>query len=285
MLQRTLAALALLCLFLPASAQQSLLYRVSGKNLQQPSYVYGTIHLICPNDFFLPEPLLRAFKQSKSIYLEIDMDDPGMMATMMTRLQENNEQYSLKNAFSKADYGKLDKFLKDSMHIELSAFEKMKPMVILSIILPRMLDCPTATAYESKFVSMAKEQQKEIRGLEALDDQIDVFDAFPDTLEARMIMDYINDIPKQKAIYSRLVAAYKKQDIQRLHAMLGESPEFSGYEDKLVYDRNRKWIPIMEKAMQQESVLFGCGAMHLGGDQGVVALLRKKGYKVEPVTK
>ncbi|RPD38345.1 TraB/GumN family protein [Chitinophaga barathri] len=285
MIKRTFATLLILCLLLPAFAQQSLLYKISGKGLKQPSYVYGTIHLICPDDFFLSAPLQKAFDQSKSVYLEIDMDDPAMMATMLGRLQEKDEQYSLEKAFTPQDYRKLTKYMKDSMGMDVNAFKKMKPLVILSMILPKMLNCPTAMAYETKFVSMAKEQQKEILGLEALDDQIDVFDAFPDTLEARMIMDYINDLPKQKAIYSKLVAAYKKQDITRLHNLLGESPEFAGYEDKLVYDRNRNWIPVMEKAMQQETVLFGCGAMHLGGDQGVVELLRKKGYKVEPVTK
>ncbi|MGN7723160.1 TraB/GumN family protein [Chitinophaga sp. 22620] len=285
MIKRTFATLAVLCLLLPAFAQQSLLYKVSGKGLKQPSYVYGTIHLICPDDFFLPPHLQKAFDQSKSIYLEIDMDDPAMMATMLGRLQETDEQYSLEKAFRPDDYRKLGKYLKDSMNMDVTIFKKMKPLVILSMILPKMLNCPTAVAYETKFVSMAKEQQKPVLGLEGLDDQIDVFDAFPDTLEARMIMDYINDLPKQKAIYSRMVAAYKKQDIQQLHNFLGESPEFAGYEDKLVYDRNRNWIPVMEKAMQQETVLFGCGAMHLGGDQGVVELLRKRGYKVEPVTK
>lgn len=285
MIKRTFATLAFLCLLLPAFAQQSLLYKVSGKGLKQPSYVYGTIHLICPDDFFLPPHLQKAFDQARSIYLEIDMDDPAMMATMLGRLQETDEQYSLEKAFRPEDYRKLGKYLKDSMNMDVTIFKKMKPLVILSMILPKMLNCPTAVAYETKFVSMAKEQQKPVLGLEGLDDQIDVFDAFPDTLEARMIMDYINDLPKQKAIYSRMVAAYKKQDIQQLHNFLGESPEFAGYEDKLVYDRNRNWIPVMEKAMQQETVLFGCGAMHLGGDQGVVELLRKRGYKVEPVTK
>lgn len=285
MIKRTFATLAAICLLLPAFAQQSLLYRISGKGLKQPSYVYGTIHLICPDDFFLSPNLQKAFNQSKSIYLEIDMDDPAMMATMLGRLQEQDEQYSLEKAFRPDDYRKLGKYLKDSMGMDVSVFKKMKPLVILSMILPKMLNCSAAMAYETKFVSMAKEQQKPVLGLEGLDDQIDVFDAFPDTLEARMIMDYINDLPKQKAIYSRMVAAYKKQDIQQLHNFLRESPEFAGYEDKLVYNRNRNWIPVMEKAMQQETVLFGCGAMHLGGDQGVVELLRKRGYKVEPVTK
>lgn len=285
MIKRLLTAFAILSLYLPASAQQSLLYRVSGKGLKQPSYVFGTIHLVCPQDFFLPEPLQRAFKEAKSIYLEIDMDDPTLPLTMMARLQETNEQYSLEKAFKPEDFRKLSKYMKDTMNLDIEAFKKMKPLVILSMLLPRMLSCRNGVAYERKFVSMAKEQQKEIKGLEGIDDQIDVFDAFPDTLEARMIMDYINDMPKQREHYSKLVAAYKKQDIRQLHAMLSESPEFAGYEDKLVYDRNRNWIPKMEKAMQQESVLFGCGAMHLGGDQGVVALLRKKGYKVIPVLK
>lgn len=285
MLKKTFAFLAILMATLPAMAQHSLLYKVSGNELAQPSYLYGTVHLICEKDFNLSSQLNKAVQNSKTIYLEVDMDDPQLFLTMGPLLQNNDPEYTLEKAFKPADYRKLQQFMNDSLKMDVANFKKMKPMVLLSLMLPKMLECRSSVSYEQKLVELAKFSNKSVEGLEDIADQIKVFDNMPDSLEARMIMEYISDIPKQRAMFKRLITSYKAQDIVALHDMLGESPEFKGYEDILVYNRNRNWIPVMDKAMRKESTFFGVGAMHLGGDQGVIALLKKKGYKVEAVTK
>lgn len=283
MFKKTFAVIASLCLTIPAFAQQTLLYRISGNGLSQPSYLYGTVHLICERDFKMPAGLEKAVKTTQSLYLEVDMDDPNLILAMAPLLQSNEPGYSLSDAFTPADFKKLNRFMSDSLGMDLVNFKKMKPMVLLSVILPKMLECKTSVSYEQKLMELAKGAGKPVEGLEEIADQIAVFDNMPDSLEARMIMDYINDIPKQKAIFSRLIANYKKGDVAALHQMLGESPEFKGYEDVLVYNRNRNWIPVMDKAMRQNGALFAVGAMHLGGEKGVISLLKKKGFKVEPV--
>lgn len=285
MLLRTFITATLALFLLPAFAQHSLLYRISGKGLEHPSYLYGTIHMICPDDFFLSENLKAAFRESKTIYLEMDMDDPAMMPKLMQSMQEKTDGYSLQNVFKPQDYQKLSQYFKDSIGMDVSFFKTMKPMILLSTVLMKSLDCSQPASYEESLIKMAKEQQKPIEGLENIEDQVAVFDAIPDSTESTMIMDYINDLPKQKALFSRLVAAYKRQNITEIHEYLKESPELAGFEDIMVYDRNRNWIPVIEKAAAKETTLIACGAMHLGGDQGVVALLRKQGYTVEPVLK
>lgn len=283
MLKKTITTLALLLLLLPAFAQHSLLYKISGKGLAQPSYLYGTIHMICPDDFFVSDQLKSAFSTAKTLYLEMDMDDPSMMGQLMQAMQEKTEGYKLENIFTPADFARLKQYFKDSMKMDISFFQQMKPMMVLSTMLTKSLNCPTPASYEVTFLKMAKEAQKPVEGLEDLAAQIHVFDRLADTTESRMIMEYVNDMEKQRGIFARIVQAYREQDIEKLHDFLKESPEMAGYEDVFVYDRNRNWIPVIEKAARKEATLFACGAMHLGGDQGVVSLLRKQGYTVEPM--
>lgn len=285
MFKRILFTAGLALFLLPAFAQHSLLYKISGKGLKQPSYLYGTIHLICPDDFFISEPLKAAFSASKTIYLEMDLDDPAMMTRLMQSMQEKTAGYTLEKAFEPQDYTKLTQYFKDSIGMDVAMFKSMKPMILLSTVLVKSLECPNPASYEQSFISMAKEQAKPIEGLESIEDQIGVFDAIPDSVESKMIMEYINDLPKQKALFSRMIEAYKRQNITEIYAYLKESPELAGFEDVMVYNRNRNWIPVIEKAVAKETTLVACGAMHLGGDQGVVELLRKQGYTVEPVTK
>jgi len=285
MFKRTIITVVLALLLLPALAQHSLLYKISGKGLKQPSYLYGTIHMICPDDFFLPQHVKEAFGKAKTIYLEMDMDDPAMMARLMESMQDKTDGYSLQNVFKPADYRKLSQYFKDSVGMDVSMFKTMKPMILLSSVMMKSLDCPNPASYEGTFIKMAQEQKKPIEGLENIEDQVAIFDAIPDSTESVMIMDYIDNLPKQRALFKRLVGAYKRQNITEIHEYLKDSPELAGFEDVMVYNRNRNWIPIIEKAAAKETTLVACGAMHLGGDQGVVALLRKQGYTVEPVLK
>ncbi|MNY79236.1 TraB family protein [compost metagenome] len=56
-----------------------------------------------------------------------------------------------------------------------------------------------------------------------------------------------------------------------------------GNEELMLFSRNKKWIPRMRKIMAVKPTFFAVGAAHLGGENGVIALLRKEGYKLRAV--
>lgn len=284
MFKKTIPFLSLLLItMLPTMAQRSLLYKISGNGLPQPSYVYGTIHMICPQDFQMPDKLAKVAKAAHTLYLEVDMDDPTLLLSMGMLMQDQTPGYSLEKAFRPEDFQKLKRFMKDSIQLDVENFLKMKPLVLHALFAARLLPCKQNQSVEQALMDIAKSLHKPIEGLETAADQIKAFDAIPDSLEAAQIMDHINDTQKQRAILGRLFTAYKSQDITALHDLMLETEDFD--REAMLYGRNRRWIPLMEKAMKKEMVLFAVGAGHLGGGQGVLALLRKKGYKVEAVTR
>jgi uncharacterized protein len=83
--------------------------------------------------------------------------------------------------------------------------------------------------------------------------------------------------------FDEMVKLYKNQDIVGMGTMMGEDESIGSHQDLLLNQRNRNWIPIMGEMMLAQPTFFAVGAGHLGGDQGVVSLLRKAGYTVEPV--
>ncbi|WP_298714104.1 TraB/GumN family protein [Chitinophaga sp.] len=285
MIKKTLAFLSLLLMMLPAMAQQSLLYKISGNGLPQPSYVYGTIHMICPQDFNFPDKLTKVVRAANVIYLELDMDDPAMMLNMAMMMQDKTPGYSLEKAFKPEDFRLLQQFMNDSMSMDIENFKKMKPLVLMSLLATKLLPCKKSESYEMKLVEMAKQYHKPVEGLETIEDQVSVFDNIADTTEARSIMEYVKNMAKQRDIMNRLMTSYKKQDVNALYNLVLETAETESDREELLDKRNRNWIPKMEKAMKKDLVLFAVGAGHLGGDQGVLSLLKKKGYKVEPVHK
>jgi hypothetical protein len=265
----------------PDTRENALLWQISGKGLAAPSYLYGTIHMICPEDFLISDSIKSAFGAASKIYLEIDMDDPSMaLKTLQLAMLKEG---SLKDLMSREDYETLGRFMTDSIKMPLALFNKMKPFTLMSILYTRILPCSNVASFEQSFVSMAGQHKKEIRGLEKLEDQFAVFDQIPDTTEARMILDMVRDFDGQRKEFQKMVDAYKKRDLNTLAGLIEDAPDMKGYENLLLANRNRNWIPVMETAMKESSCFFGVGAGHLPGPEGVINLLRIAGYTVRAV--
>jgi uncharacterized protein YbaP (TraB family) len=260
----------------------TLLWEISGNGLQQPSYLFGTIHMICKEDFLISEIVQQKFNSSKQVYLELDMDDPQLQVTMMQQMQLPDKE-TLKNTLGESNFKKLDSFLQKEMNMNLVMFDKFKPMMVMSILAQRLLPCASMESYEMNFVKMASEQKKELLGLEKVEDQLGVFDAIPDSLEIRSIMNMVNDFESHKKEFSRMSSIYKTQDLDALYQLMAESPEMMGSQELLLDRRNRNWIPVMESVMKNSTTFFAVGAGHLAGSQGVLELLRKQGYIVKGI--
>ena len=261
--------------------QNALLWQITGNGLTKPSYLYGTIHMICPEDFSMSDTLKASFAKSEKIYLELDMDDPAM--TMKTLQLAIMKDKSLSDLMSKEEYPRLDKFMKDSIGMPLMVFNKMKPFTLMSVLYTKVLPCMKPDSYEQSFMSMAQQQKKEVLGLEKLEDQFAVFDKIPDSAEVQMILQMINDFDGQRKEFAKMIEAYKKKDLDALSKMISASPDIAGFEDLLLVNRNKNWIPVMEKAMNAQRTFFAVGAGHLPGNDGVITLLKKAGYTVVPV--
>jgi uncharacterized protein YbaP (TraB family) len=290
-IKRIGAKLCLLILFFTSCSAQpsvqkntanSLLWEISGKGLAEPSYVYGTIHLICKEDFNLSESVKQTFQSSKQVFLEMDMDDPTLQVSMMQKMQLPAGE-TLKNKLGDANYKKLDSFMKREMSMSVVLFDRFKPMMVMSLLTQKLLPCTTMESFEMTFVKMAREQKKELLGLERLEDQIAVFEAIPDSFEIKSIMSIVNDFEGQQKEYTRMAAIYRTENIDSLYRTTTESPEMMNSQEVLLDRRNRNWIPVMELAMKQNSTFFAVGAAHLAGSMGVLELLRKQGYTVRPV--
>ncbi|HEV7347449.1 TraB/GumN family protein [Telluribacter sp.] len=265
-----------------APAEPSLLWEITGKGLTRPSYLYGTIHLICPGDFVLSDTLKQRLQRTEQLALELDMDDPGMMMSMaqLMLMQENKQLSGLLN---QTDYTRLNRFFRDSVGMNIGPFERAKPFVLMSLLFNRVLNCQPQS-YEMMLMGLAKKQQMEVVGLETVKEQMAVFDSIPYQDQARMLVQMIDNLPKARTEFVQMVDLYKKQDVAGLYRMTRESDfDMQGQEEVLLNGRNRRWIPLMATMMTQKPTFFAVGAAHLGGEEGVITLLRKQGYTVKPV--
>lgn len=262
--------------------KSSLLWEITGNDLKQPSYLFGTIHIICKEDFFLPSIVTEKFTNAEQVFLELDMDDPMMILKMMQLLQLPKGQ-TIKQLFGDSAFQEFDKKYKEITGGSAMMFNTFKPFMLMSMLTEKSLSCPSRESYEQTFIAMAAKQKKNIKGLETIEDQVAIFDSIPDSTEIANLKSMVLDFNKGVEEFKKLVAVYKTQDVDSMYRLTNQSPELMDAENELLVKRNSKWIPVMKTNMQKASCFFAVGAAHLGGDIGIIALLRKQGYTVRPV--
>jgi uncharacterized protein YbaP (TraB family) len=266
----------------PDQKENTLLWEISGKGLGRPSYLYGTIHLICPHDFFLANPTKEKLAQTERLALEIDLSDP----TLVQQLQGaalGQTGGSLKKSLSQEDYAALNTFFKKNLGMDLRHLDSFTPIMLTSLLLSQLIDC-TPQSYEAAFLQLAKEQNKPLVGLETVQDQLEAFGKIALPAQSDLLVQTVKDLEESKEQFREMVKMYRAQDLQALDKLIKKVYDTSPtMEDALFTQRNQRWIPVMEKLAREKPTFFAVGVAHLSGDQGVIALLRKQGYTVKPV--
>ncbi len=285
-MKKILYAIILLNFVFSAKAQQTqkgLLWEISGKDLQKPSYIFGTLHIICPDKFFVPAHTKESFEATSQLFLEIDMDDPSMMMKAQ-KLMFSADGKKLKDLMQEADYKLFSEYFKKTAGMDVAMFGSAKPLLYMSLAMAKSAGCPAPKSYEEYFMSEAKTAQREVLGLETLEDQIGMMDKSPMKQQLDWLLDLVKESEKGNETYDQMLVLYKDQDTEMLTKMIAEKMVgMKGLEEEMLDNRNQRWIPIIEKNIKEKSTFFAVGAGHLGGEKGVLALLRKQGYKVSHV--
>ena len=263
--------------------EKSLLYEISGNGLSQPSYLYGTIHIICKDDFVMTEVTKQKFSEAQQVYLELDMDDPKMMPEMMKSMYMTDGS-TLKTLMSEADYQKVSQFFKDSLKTNIEMLDKMKPFVLSSMTIPKLIACPSQS-YEETFVKMAQKDNKEVLGLETVEEQFDALDKMGMKKQADlMLVKMIENWNDGKQELKQLITDYKNQDVEAMYEDMAKSKTMDAqFEEDLLATRNKNWISKIQKITKEKPTFFAVGAGHLGGKKGVISLLRNEGFTVKAV--
>ncbi|GAB3956488.1 TraB/GumN family protein [Spirosoma harenae] len=291
MLKSTISRISLCALLLTGvctintnAQDKALLYKILGAGLTHPSYLYGTFHIVCPNDLIITDSTKKAINEAQQVYLELDLDDPAMMSGMM-RAAMMTDGTTIKDYLSKEDYTILDNYLKQKTNMSLSQMEMMKPIGLMSMIYMGILNCQPAS-YDMTFMQMAQKDKKEIFGLESLDAQLAALNKIPMETQLKSLVDMARKPEEASKEFQDFLDAYKAHDLAKLMKQMKSSQYdggMNGYESDLLDKRNASWIPVIEKAAQEKPTFFAFGAGHLGSENGVINLLRKKGYTVTPI--
>ena len=271
----------------PKPLEKSLLWEISGNGLAKPSYLYGTIHMICKDDAALGDSLVAAIERSDRVYFEIDMDNLMEMLTALKDFKMKNDT-TLADLLSKDDYEKVKEYMESkSTLLPFSKLETYKPMLASSLLMESGIGCEESVAMEQLILEVAKKNKKRVEGLETMAYQASIFDSIPYKLQAEQLLKYVKDEGNQPGAdkqFEEMIEAYKAQDIEKLGQFVStDDGGLGAYEDILIYHRNSNWVQKLRTIMPGKSLTIAVGAGHLAGEKGVIKLLRKEGYTVRPI--
>jgi uncharacterized protein len=258
-----------------------LLYKIEGNNLTSVSYIYGTIHVMPKKDFEISKSIQSSFNACQVLAMEVDLNMD--FKTQLEAAQQSflPEGKTIADLASADDVQKVKQFCMDSMHWKESKYAKMsrlKPFFLSSVILQELIG--KSKSFEKEFNKLAKKKKMTTIGLETLQFQMNMVNTVSNEEQMKMLL---QGLSSNNSEFNKMLDAYLRQDLIGLGNLMNDaelSPEFN---ENLLLQRNRNWIPIISKLISEKPTFIAVGAGHLPGEKGVLNLLREAGYTVTPI--
>lgn len=288
-MKRIVVIIALLLLAVPAANAQ-LLWKISGRGIEKPSYILGTHHAM-PYTFCDTIPgLMKAFGEVDYVVGEFDMLKMAAMTPQqmqdMQKMMMMPADTTIISLFSDAQRDTLDAYLKNTLGASLQMLSSMKPMTIMVTVQQKMLmevipDIASFTGIDKYMQTLAAEKGKQVGGLETMEYQLGLLYGSSLQDQADALLDMARR-SNSKELLQELTAAYKSRNLDTLWKIFQDQMTELEY-DALIKTRNLNWLEVMSDLLPTRGALYVVGAGHLPGDAGIINLLKKAGYKVKPV--
>jgi uncharacterized protein len=287
MLRRVAMPLMLASAFLPVVALadgQHTFWEVTGQH--NKVWLLGSVHVLHNSDTALPAVATTAYANAETVIEELDLNAAlGEMATTGAALQMLPEGKTLRGVLGPSLYAQLEKEAR-SLSLDLDFMTRFAPWAVaLQIEQMRLLRAGynPLNGVDFQIATLAQRDGKPLHGLETLEDQLGLFAHLSLDEQCEFLRSMLEEEDSKKQL-GDITRAWREGDIHALESLLRqgseESPELF---KKLTVDRNRRWLPQIEKMLQDSGndYLVVTGALHMVGSDGLVQLLRSKGYRVE----
>ena len=269
---------------LPAQ-EKSLLWQVSRDD--KSILLLGSIHYLRQDNYPLHPSILNALDSSNKLVLEIDLNNTSAESVQRVTLEKAiyRDGKSLVQNVSQDTYELAARRAAD-LGLDMRLLTPMKPwfaaLTMLAVKLQRMgLDAKFGV--DRHLAERAKSSGKPTGGLETLEFQLGMFDQLSQREQELMLRETMEEMERLENKIHDIVQSWLRGDSDQLAALLlAGMREYPELHQKIVVERNRRWLADIEKLIQQDNgAMVVVGAAHLVGKDGVVEMLKAKGYRVE----
>jgi uncharacterized protein YbaP (TraB family) len=276
--------LAVAAVTLHAAPARSFVWRATGP--RGAIYLVGSVHVLSRDFYPLSPTLETAYKESDLLVEEIDLGEggPGAQMQMITRGMLPSST-SLQKVLTPATFALLDKHL-TAAGIPSQPMQLLKPWMValmLEALEWQKAGLDPENGLDKHFYDRALADHKTVQGLETIDYQISRFDEMAMADQDHLLAETLKDVDTEQAEMGKLMTAWRTGDVPTVEGIvlssLKSDPKLY---QRLLVERNRNWLPKLEALFNRNGkALVVVGAAHLVGPDGLVAMLKAKGYTVD----
>jgi len=254
------------------------------------SYLFGTLHSTDEQVTALPEPVSRAFEESRTLAIECILDGPATIRVSRAMLLPSNEHL---DALLSAEQVVRLKEAAAQFHFPFTMVTRFKPWGAVALFsLPPEELLRTAGGkkpLDENLRAQAEAAGKTVLGLETVDEQIETLDGMRPDDQLQMLDSTLQQAGDIEKVFATLRDAYLARDLTTVYSLLNaeKNDDATGaaarFEQRLIVDRNRRMVGRMDKLLRQGNAFVAVGALHLPGSHGILQLLTDEGYRVTRV--
>ncbi len=281
-----LLLLAPLAILGQASAQEkSFLWRVRSE--KNSIYILGSIHFFKKESYPLKKSIEQAVETARKLVLEIDLQSVTPEKTQQVTLEKGlfRDGTTLQQNVAKETYESTEQRARE-LGIDLRAMNPLKPWLValtLTTMKLQKLGFDPSYGVDRYLAERAKRSGKPISGLESIEFQLGLLDGLSRRDQEMMLRETLKELDQLDQGVEQIVQLWMKGDVGSVEDwLLAGMREYPDLHEKIIVERNRRWLPQIEKMITQgENAIVVVGAAHLVGREGVIELLKQRGYTVE----
>jgi uncharacterized protein len=267
----------------PAQSQRHMLWRMQTDSTVV--YLMGSVHMLPKSYYPLDTILERSLDSSDVLVLEVKLDEGTSMAVaqqMMTSAMLQDGQ-SLSTIVSKKTYDQAKSRLKKN-GLDIAMFEPFEPWALALTVMGLELKSSGFSGehgVDVHFSERAAAESKVVDGLETVEDQLRIFDSMSPETQEEFLKQTLNNRDETSAMLKDLASAWRRGDVKTLEKLaLAQMKNDSTFYEKMLVGRNQAWMPKIEAMLNTSGkrYLVVVGAAHLVGADGIIEMLRAKGY-------
>ncbi|HEY5624167.1 MAG TPA: TraB/GumN family protein [Gammaproteobacteria bacterium] len=252
-------------------------------------WLLGSVHYLREQDYPLPAVVDELYARADVLVMELDLDDLDAAAVQGSFASAGvlPAGMSLASILDAETYQRTASLAAD-LGMPMTLLERLEPwlvaLTLMDLTMSR-LGFRADQGLEQHLMSRAAADQKEILGLESIEDQISIFDSLSLEDQAGLLAQSVEDMESPAEYMSRLLDAWRAGNLDELAEEFSDDyVEYPELEAALVLDRNRRWVTRVQEMLNDDrQFLVVMGALHLVGDDSVVDLLSEQGIEVTPV--
>lgn len=250
-------------------------------------YIGGTVHLLRPGDYPLPEEFEEAYQASSELYFETDigsMNDIAVQTRMLQQLTYSDDR-TLRTVLNDEAYTALSAYTATA-GLPIAMLEKFKPGLLVSTLQILVFQSMgfTPQGVDAYFHTRAIGDGKAEGQLETVEEQIGFISAMGEGNESEFILVSLKELAETGDVMEEMIGVWRSGDADGLSELFVEDmkDESPALYDSLLLQRNLKWIPQIERLLQDADTEFVLiGAAHIVGENGLLDLLTQRGYEIE----